>query len=217
MPQLFRPRANTIARIILTSVLIAPLAIVGLHAALMNTPHFTGQENTPRQPVPFSHKHHVGELGLDCRFCHTAVETSARAGVPATHVCMECHSQLFTHQKMLGPVRVSYEAGKPIRWQQVNRLPDYVYFNHAVHVKDGIGCTTCHGPVGQMPLMRQARRMTMGFCIACHRDPGRFLRKPGEVFAVDWVPHNSKAEIKRLIDRYEIKTAHLTDCSTCHR
>jgi hypothetical protein len=130
---------------------------------------------------------------------------------------MECHSQLFKHQGILAPVRASYRTGAPIRWQQVNRLPDYVYFDHAVHVKNGIGCTTCHGPVGEMPMMRQARRLTMGFCISCHRNPGPFLRKPSEVFAVNWAPHDDPAEIKELIARYMIRPTHLTDCSTCHR
>ncbi len=217
MAQLFRPRANTVARIVLLCVFALPFAALLIHVALMNSPYFTGQGNIPQQPVPFSHKHHVGELGLDCRFCHNSVQTSARAGVPPTHVCMGCHSQLFTHQKILAPVRASYRSGTPLHWQQVNRLPDYVYFDHAVHVNNGIGCTTCHGPVGQMPMMRQARSLTMGFCVACHRDPGRFVRKPSEVFATNWSPHNSQAEIRKLIAHYMIKTTHLTDCSTCHR
>ena len=217
MSQLFHPRANTIARVVLVCILASPFFALAVHAALMNTPHFTNQGATPQQPVPFSHKHHVGELGLDCRYCHTAVETSSRAGVPATHICMSCHAHLYTHARMLAPVRASFRTGKPLHWQQVNRLPDYVYFNHAVHVRDGIGCTTCHGDVAQMPLVRQARRMTMGFCLNCHRNPGKFIRRPGRIFMTGWTQTNSPAEIRKLISRYMIKTAHLTDCSTCHR
>jgi hypothetical protein len=183
----------------------------------MNSPAFTGQGNVPQQPVPFSHKHHVEELGLDCRYCHSAVETSARAGVPPTHVCMACHSQIWTKAPMLAPVRASYRTATPLSWQQVNRLPDYVYFDHAVHVRNGVGCTTCHGPVERMALMRQAEPLTMDWCVSCHRDPGPYLRKPSEIFAAGWVPHGSKAEIRKRIAHYMIKTTHLTDCSTCHR
>jgi len=217
MPQLFHPRANTIARVVVVCVLVSPFVALGVHAAFMYSPYFTDQGNTPIQPVPFSHKHHVLEDGIDCRFCHTGVETSMRAGVPPTHTCMECHSQLYTHQKMLEPVRASFAGDTPLRWQQVNRLPDYVYFDHAVHVKDGVGCTTCHGEVEEMPLMRQAKPLTMHWCIDCHRAPGPNLRPPDEIFATHWRPHNNKEESRLLMDHYGVKTTHLTDCSTCHR
>lgn len=217
MSQVFRPRANTIARLVLCSIAAAPFVILLVHIVLMNTPHFTDQGNMPMQPVPFSHKHHVLEDGIDCRYCHSTVEVSARADVPPTHVCMECHSQLFTHAPLLAPVRASYATGQPLHWQQVNRLPGYVYFDHAVHVKNGIGCTTCHGEVEQMPLMRQAKPLTMGWCKSCHENPGPNLRPPSQIFATEWWPSHNRQQIERLIAHYGIDKSHLTDCSTCHR
>jgi hypothetical protein len=168
--------------------------------------------------VPFSHEHHVGGLGIDCRYCHTSVETSAFAGLPPTRTCMTCHSQLYTNAAMLAPVRQSLAEGKPIRWVRVNALPDYVYFDHSVHVANGIGCTTCHGRVQEMPLMRQAAPLTMGWCLNCHRDPKPYLRPRDEVFSVSWKPPKDQLEqAKKLLVEYHIKTQHLDDCSRCHR
>ncbi|HEX4080309.1 MAG TPA: cytochrome c3 family protein [Rhizomicrobium sp.] len=217
MSQLFGPRANTIGRIVLASILVLPVAALALHVLLMNSPYVTGQTNTPEQPVPFSHKHHVTEDGIDCRYCHFDVEKSAVAGVPPTQVCMSCHAHLWTNAAMLEPVRASYATGVPLRWRQANRLPGYVYFDHSIHIAKGIGCTTCHGPVGQMPLIYQARKLSMGWCISCHRDPGRFVRKPSQIFAAEWSPDDDPAQIRRLLSQYLISTKHLTDCSTCHR
>ena len=148
--------------------------------------YVTGRSITYDQPVPFSHAHHVGGLGLDCRYCHTGVETSAVAGIPPTHTCMTCHSQLYTQTAMLAPVRESLADGQPIHWNKVNRLPDYVYFDHSIHVAKGVGCTTCHGDVATMPLMRQAAPLTMGWCLDCHRDPAPNLRPAAAVFDPDW-------------------------------
>lgn len=217
MAQLFSPRADTIARVVLVSILLLPAGALALHLLLMNSPYITDVGNTPAQPIPFSHKHHVTEDGIDCRYCHFNVERSATAGVPPTSVCMSCHAHLWNKAAMLEPVRASYASGEPIRWRQVNRLPGYVYFDHSVHIAKGIGCTTCHGLIGEMPLTRQAAPLTMGWCLACHRNPGRYVREPSQIFATQWVPDDDPAKIRRLVSHYLISTKHLTDCSTCHR
>lgn len=218
MPQIFRPVADTITRIVLIALLLSPFVVGAGSYALMNSQYITRQSITPKQPVPFSHEHHVGGLGIDCRYCHTSVETSAFAGLPPTRTCMTCHSQLYTNAAMLAPVRQSLAEGKPIRWARVNELPDYVYFDHSVHVANGIGCTTCHGRVQEMPLMRQAAPLTMGWCLNCHRDPKPYLRPRDEVFSVSWKPPKDQLEqAKKLLVEYHIKTQHLDDCSRCHR
>jgi hypothetical protein len=169
----------------------------------------------PRQPVPFSHKHHVGDDGLDCRYCHDAVERSASAGLPTTHTCMTCHSQLFTDQAMLEPVRHSAASGEPLRWVRVHDLPDFVYFDHAIHVRKGVSCIECHGRVDRMPLMRRVATLDMQWCLACHRDPEPHRRASSRVFEM-----RSTQEVRAeggLPDRPIASTRRLTDCSTCHR
>jgi hypothetical protein len=153
------------------------------------------------QPVPFSHKHHVGEVGLDCRYCHSTVDSSAYAGMPASEVCMNCHSQLFTTSNMLAPVRDSVRDKKPLHWNRVYRLPDFVYFNHAIHVNNGIDCAKCHGDIARMPLTWQASRLEMRWCLDCHRHPQA---------AVDVA---SNTPVKPTLRQ----AAQLTECSTCHR
>ncbi len=218
MPQIFRPSANTIARIVLVAILVGPFLLIGLAYAVMRSPYVTGENVTLRQPVPFSHKHHVGDDGIDCRYCHASVETSAFAGLPPTTTCMTCHSQLFTDAAMLAPVRESLAGHKPIRWQRVHRLPAYVYFDHSIHVAKGVGCSTCHGAVDTMPLMRQAAPLTMGWCLDCHRNPAPHLRPRSAIFDMHWTPPQDQlAEAKKLMVQYHIDTEHLTDCSRCHR
>ncbi|MBL6458725.1 cytochrome c3 family protein [Belnapia sp. T6] len=186
--------------------------------ALPYTPHVTGQGFTPAQPVPFNHEHHVGELGIECRYCHTSVEQSRFAGLPPTHTCMSCHSQLWTNASVLEPVRRSLAERKPIPWTRVNALPDYVFFDHSIHVAKGVGCTTCHGNVDSMPLMRQAAPLTMGWCLDCHRDPTPHLRPAAEVFAGHWTPpEDQEKRGAALMRHYGIRTEHLSDCSVCHR
>ena len=162
MPQIFRPYADTVARSALVAIPLVPLAAIGLACWFTSSNYITGKSITLDQPVPFSHQHHVGGLGLDCRYCHTGVELSATAGIPPTHICMSCHSQLYTNAQMLAPLRTSLAEERPVHWNKVNKLPDYVYFDHSIHVAKGVGCTTCHGPVDRMPLMRQAAPLTMG-------------------------------------------------------
>lgn len=218
MPQLFRPVANTVARVILTAAFVSPFLAMGAGYAVMRSEYITGQSITVEQPIPFSHAHHVGGLGLDCRYCHTSVETAAFAGMPPTKTCMTCHSQLFTSAAMLAPVRQSLAEHKPIHWKRVYRLPDYVYFDHSVHVRNGVGCSSCHGAVQTMPLMRKAAPMTMDWCLSCHRDPSPHLRPQDQIFNMHWTPPKDQAEQGRfLLVQYHIKTEQLTDCSRCHR
>ncbi len=218
MAQLFRPGANAVAGTVMAAIIVVPIAAVLLTFGLWESPYATYQYITRNQPVPFSHQHHVGQLGLDCRYCHTGVEQAAFAGLPPTHTCMTCHSQIWTTAAVLHPVRESLVENKPIRWVRVNRVPDYVYFDHSIHVAKGIGCTTCHGPIAAMPLTYRAESLTMGWCLSCHRHPESFVRPESEVFNPEWTtPQDQQEQGKRLIREYMIKTDGLTDCSRCHR
>ena len=218
MAQVFSTAADTIARCIIAAAVIVPVAFVGLAYALNRSPYVTGEDIVVTQPVPFSHSHHVAGLGLDCRYCHTGVEKSAFAGLPPTETCMTCHSQVWTNAAMLAPVRESLASDLPIHWRRVNRLPDYVYFDHSIHIAKGVGCTTCHGPVDHMPLMRQGAPLTMGWCLDCHRDPAKALRPRDEIFSTDWHPPRDQVEKGHaLLAAYGIKPDHLADCSVCHR
>lgn len=218
MPQVFPASANGIARFVIWGVFAGLLAAVVVAIALPRSGFETGMANASAQPVPFSHKHHVGQLGLDCRYCHDGVETSSSAGLPATEVCMTCHSQLFTGAEMLAPVRASLASGQPLQWQRVNSVPDFVYFNHSIHIAKGVACETCHGEVDTMPLMQQAHSLTMGWCLDCHRDPEPHLRPPQDVFARHWKPPDDIAQIRRsLIGLLDIDHDTMTDCYVCHR
>ena len=170
------------------------------------------------QPVPFSHVHHVQGLGLDCRYCHQTVETEAFAGLPSTNLCMNCHSQLWTQAKLLQPVRESWRTGRRLQWNRVNKVGDFVYFNHSIHVTKGIGCATCHGRVDEMPLTAKGTSLFMKDCIACHRDPAKNLRPESAVTDMTWRPPADQAEQgKKLMEQYGIDNRRLTDCTTCHR
>lgn len=218
MPQIFPSAADTIARSVLAAAVVVPALLAGLAYAVARSPYVTEQGIVVHQPVPFSHQHHVGGLGIDCRYCHAGVESSAFAGLPPTHTCMTCHSQIWTNAALLAPVRVSLATGRPIHWQRVHRLPDYVYFDHSIHVAKGVGCTTCHGAVDRMPLMVQASPLTMQWCLDCHRDPAPNLRPREAVFSTDWQPPADQAERgRRLLADYAIDVGHLADCSVCHR
>jgi len=168
------------------------------------------------QPIQFSHRHHAGELGIDCRYCHTTVERTASAGMPATQTCMNCHAQIWVESPMLEPVRASYRTDTSIRWARVHDLPDYVYFNHSIHVQKGIGCATCHGRVDRMNLTWQEASLQMEWCLDCHRAPERYVRPRAEVFNMAWEPPSNQLEVGReLVHEYKIQS--LTDCYTCHR
>jgi hypothetical protein len=169
--------------------------------------------------VPFSHKHHVGDDGIDCRYCHTSVEKSSFAGLPSTHVCMTCHSQLWNEAPLLAPVRRSLTAGRPLFWNRVNDLPDFVFFNHSIHVNKGVGCSTCHGAVDQMPLTWRTQTLYMKWCLECHRNPQNYLRPRAEIYNLHWQPPpDQEKQGRRLLDQYQIDTTgRLTNCSVCHR
>jgi cytochrome c7-like protein len=216
--QIFRPAANTIAVLLMALLAAAPILAVGLGYTLMTSSYVTNEGVTREQPVPFSHAHHVGGLGLDCRYCHTSVSTARFAGVPPTETCMTCHSQLWTNAQMLAPVRTSLASNMPIHWRRVHVLPDYVYFDHSIHIAKGVGCSSCHGDVDRMPLMRQAAPLTMGWCLDCHRNPETAIRPKDKIFDMTWTPPKDQIEKGRqLMTEYHIDTAHLTDCSKCHR
>ena len=197
--QIFRPGANTIATLLLASLGVLPVLAVGLGYQIMGSPYVTDQNVTRDQPVPFSHDHHVGGLGLDCRYCHTSVEKSSVAGIPPTETCMTCHSQLWTNAAMLEPIRESYRTGKPMKWTRVHDLPDFVYFDHSIHVAKGIGCESCHGRVDKMPLMVQAAPLLMGWCLDCHRAPEKYLRPRDEVFNMAYEAPSNQLELGRRL------------------
>ena len=165
------------------------------------------------------HQHHVGGLGVDCRYCHVSVETSDFAGMPSTEICMNCHSEIWTESDMLEPVRESYRTGVPIPWRRVHNLPDFAYFNHGIHVQKGVGCVTCHGRVDRMPLVWKAQSLQMEWCLGCHRNPAPFLRPNEFVFSMEWQPPPGDIGFgERLIKDYNIRGDYLlTSCSTCHR
>ena len=213
----FDPSANLITKATLFGFLFVLLAGMGWWFLASRTDYANSVGWVLDQPVPFSHEHHVSGLGLDCRFCHTSVEVSATAGMPATETCMTCHSQIWTSAKPLEPVRVSFLQHQPIVWNRVNALPDYVYFNHSIHIAKGVGCESCHGEVGKMALTQKAQTFEMQFCVSCHRDPGPNLRPREAIFDTDWHRTAATPSPAALMAQYHLGTRSLTDCSICHR
>ena len=216
MAQIFHPSTNTLSR---PSVFGAAFALAGLALAVgvvSRSSYATGVGVAVSQPVPFSHKHHVDGLGLDCRYCHTPVEESPSAGIPPPATCMNCHSQLWVDSPVLEPVRQSWSTGESLEWNKVHDLADFVYFNHSVHLVKGVGCSTCHGRVDQMPLISKAESLYMEWCLDCHRQPEQYLRPRSEVFNMEWEPPADQLELgRRLVQEYQVQS--LTSCSTCHR
>ena len=216
MAQIFPRSANALAR---ASIYLGLFFVAGAGLALYQLARsgwVTRQGLVLAQPVPFSHDHHVAQIGIDCRYCHTAVERSSAAGIPPTATCMNCHAQIWTNAPMLEPVRASFRDNKPLRWNKVNDLPDFVYFNHSIHVAKGVACVTCHGRVDKMPLMYQAESLQMEWCLACHRDPVANIRPREEVTNVYWQPPADLAALQReLAVKYNVQSK--TSCSTCHR
>ena len=186
MAQIFDRSSNALARasLVLTGLIVIALGVT--LDQLQGSPWVTKQGQRAEQPVPFSHKHHVMGLGLQCQYCHTSVEKSSYAGIPPTKTCMNCHAQIWTNADLLQPVRTSWATGDSIPWIKVHDLPDFVYFNHEIHVNKGIGCSSCHGRVDLMPLMYQQNTLQMSWCLNCHRNPGKNLRPTSEIYNMAW-------------------------------
>jgi hypothetical protein len=216
MPQIFRRSANTIARATIVGALFLIVALLGLFYGIDRSPWVTQAHVAQAQPIQFSHERHVAGNGIDCRYCHTAVEDSSFAGIPPTKTCMNCHSQIFSTSPFLEPVRESFRTDRSIAWTRVHDLPDFVYFDHSIHVHKGVGCSTCHGQVDRMPVMWKEASLQMEWCVDCHRYPERYVRQRASVFDMAYTaPPDQLSLGTRLVAAYQIQR--LTSCSTCHR
>lgn len=230
--QIFHRSTNAIARASIFGAVFVVAALSWFLLQLQRSPYITDAGIHKAQPVPFSHQHHVTGLGIDCRYCHTSVDKSAFAGIPPTKTCMNCHSQIWTNAAMLAPVRASYRTGESLEWTRVNQLPDFVYFNHSIHVTKGVGCNTCHGQVDQMPLMYQENSLQMEWCLGCHRAPEKVLRPRDQVYNMRYqqpssgnpvlfegTTYTDQDSLGRVLARkYQLRTERdITSCSTCHR
>jgi hypothetical protein len=218
MSQIFHPSTNTFSKATIFGAIFFLIGLGALGLALARSPYVTDVGVVRPQPVQFSHEHHTNALGIDCRYCHTSVEEAQYAGMPPTHTCMSCHSQIWNDSPALAPVRESYATGIPIAWNEVHRVPDYAYFNHSIHIQKGFGCSECHGQVDDMTLMYKAEPMTMEWCLDCHRNPQDRIRPVEEVFNMDYVHPPNQAELGRqLLTEYNIPHKDLTQCYVCHR
>ena len=230
--QIFHRSTNTISRATIYGTVFLVAALLWAVLELQRSPYITYAKVVRPQPVPFSHQHHVGGLGIDCRYCHTSVENSKFAGIPPTKTCINCHSQIWTGAQLLEPVRESFRTGKSLVWTRVNDLPDFVYFDHSIHINKGVGCNTCHGPVDRMPLMFNYASLQMEWCLDCHRAPEKNLRPRDQVFNMRYEQPSSEKPVvldgktytdqlslgKELVGEYNLRTVtDITSCSTCHR
>jgi hypothetical protein len=230
--QIFHRSTNTLSKATIIGSVFLVGGLLWATIQLQRSPYITYEKVARPQPVPFSHQHHVAGAGIDCRYCHTSVETSDFAGIPPTRTCMNCHSQIWAGAPMLEPVRESFRTGKSLVWNRVNDLPDFVYFDHSIHINKGVGCATCHGPVDRMPLMYNYASLQMEWCLDCHRSPDKYLRPREEVFNMRYEqPSGFKPVLLdgqrytdqhslgvELIKKYNLRTvADITSCSTCHR
>ncbi|MCC7307274.1 MAG: cytochrome c3 family protein [Acidobacteria bacterium] len=219
MPQFFNKSANNIARISMLAVAVLAGTAFFVYTQVARSSYLTGRYLERQQPVQFSHKHHAGDDGIDCRYCHSTVETTATASIPPTQTCMNCHSQIWSDSPYLEPVRASFRDNKPIEWQRVHDLPEFVYFNHSIHVAKGVGCSTCHGQVDNMPAVYQENTLQMEWCIACHREPEKFIRPKSEIYNMKWEDRDLEPEERlELKAKYKIRSREMmTSCSICHR
>lgn len=230
--QIFHRSTNTISRATIFGAIFILAAVLWACIQFQRSPYVTYAGVARPQPAPFSHQHHAGGLGIDCRYCHTSVEVSSFAGIPPTKTCMNCHSQIWTGAALLEPVRESFRSGKSLVWNRVNDLPDFVYFNHSIHINKGVGCNTCHGQVDRMPLMYNYASMQMEWCLDCHRAPEKYLRPRDQVFNMRYevpstatpVTFNGKEYTDQtalgldLVHQYKLRSVYdITSCSTCHR
>jgi len=232
MAQIFHRSTNTISRFTIFGALAVVAVSLWVAVQLQRSPYTTFAGVVRPQPVPFSHQHHVGGMGIDCRYCHTSVEVSSFAGIPPTKTCMNCHAQIWTNASLLAPVRESYQTDRSLVWTRANDLPDFVYFNHSIHIAKGVGCNTCHGPVDRMPMMYAYASLQMEWCLDCHRAPEKYLRPREQVFNMRYEEPSSFAPAqldgqkfynqisfgRALLKKYKLRSVQdITSCSTCHR
>ena len=217
MPQIFRRSANTLSKLSLAGLLITVGGLIFTAILIGSSSYVTRAQEFVEQPVQFSHLHHVKDDGIDCRYCHTSVEVSPSAGIPPTKTCINCHSQIWNQSPYLEPVRASFRDDRPLNWIRVHDLPDFVYFNHSIHVRKGVGCETCHGRIDRMPLVFQAKSLQMEWCLDCHRDPSRYVRPLDQIATMGYV-RPASVNGADLVRDYKIAgVAQLTSCSVCHR
>src|SRR5919108_4555427 len=206
MAQLFPKSANVHARVSILGLVVLICGAGWATSIIYWSPYTTEVDVPLQQPIPFSHKHHVTDDGIDCRYCHTSVEKSSFAGIPSTKICMNCHTQIWADSPMLEPVRASFRTGKSLEWTRVHNLPGFVYFDHSIHVHKGVGCSTCHGRVDQMPLMWREASLYMEWCLECHRNPERFVRPREYVFSMDYQPPADQITLgQKLVKEYRIQ------------
>ncbi len=232
MAQIFHRSANTLARLSIIAVVVIVSVVLWAGLEIQRSPYATWQNMAQAQPVPFSHQHHNAGDGIDCRYCHTSVDKSSFAGIPPTKTCMNCHAQIWTNAAYLEPVRESFRSGRSLEWTRVNQLPDFVYFNHSIHVNKGVGCNTCHGPIDKMPLTYQYASLQMEFCLECHRAPEKYLRPREQVFnmryeepsmgepvVVNGTAYSDQEALgNALKEQYKVRSvSDITSCNTCHR
>ena len=216
MAQIFHRSTNTISRVSIFGAVFAIAGLLWLIAQVHRSPWSTEAHVAKEQPIQFSHERHVGGNGIDCRYCHTSVEDSPFAGIPPTKTCMNCHAEIFASSPFLRPVHESFETDRAIVWTRVYDLPDFVFFDHSIHVKKGVGCTTCHGPVDRMPFIAQEHSLQMEWCLDCHQRPEAFVRPRNAVFSVSYEQPANQLEVgRRLVEEYQIQKS--TNCSACHQ
>lgn len=216
MPALFPRWANVAMRASLIAICLTLIIVPMGLMAWVRTPNATRRYAPVEQPIAFDHRIHAGALKIDCRYCHYSVERSAYAGLPPTETCVPCHSNTWMAGAPMEPVRASLASGQPIQWNRVNALPDFVFFDHSIHVAKGVGCESCHGRVDKMKTVQQVAPLTMGWCVSCHRQPAPYLRPPDEVTAMGWLPAGDPHAIgDSLVSANHVRS--LTSCTDCHR
>ena len=217
MANVFPKWVNTVPIKVIVAIILIKTAVV-LGVTYYATPKYTRVGYEPTQPVAFSHALHSGQLEIDCRYCHTFVDRAAHSNVPTTQVCMTCHSMVRKDDPILAPIRDSYESGEPIPWIRIHKTPDYVYFNHSVHVNRGISCMECHGSVQEMDVVQHSKSLSMGFCLECHRNPEEYIRPPEEVYNLDWERPDTEEFNKEVVGFvHDWKVNPPQSCSGCHR
>ncbi|MBC2595048.1 cytochrome c3 family protein [Ruficoccus amylovorans] len=212
------PKWTNTAPLKIAACALLVLGTVVLGVTYYATPKWTEVGHQPIQPVAFSHNLHVSQIGLDCRYCHTYVDRSEHSNVPGANTCMNCHNQVLANDDRLAPVRESFDTGQPVPWVRVHDTPDYVYFNHSVHVNRGVSCVECHGQVNEMEIVEQRQPLSMAFCLDCHRNPENFLRPPDEVYNLNWKPENTTAQLEmgeKFVHDWKVQPPE--SCSGCHR